>query len=109
MINVSSAYFFMIEPDKVASPSPVPLEDELTAKVDFIFSKAKPSKTGYRGFHQTRCGKRSDNRDWMLPGGIITNSLATYYIRHYREAIPQDEIDKVHTLYNLLLGQGSQP
>ncbi len=99
MIDLSNKYFLMIEPDVQGSPSEYPVEDDLTKKVDFIFSQAKPSKHCYRGFHVTQCGKHSDNRDWILSNGMITHKLCTYYIRYYRQYIPSSEIEKINKVF----------
>lgn len=102
MIDTSGRYLLMIEPDQVGNPSEKPVEDELSKKVDFILSKCKPSAYASAGVHRTKCGKCSDNVDWILPNGIITNSLCRYYIRFYREHIPQSEIDKINIIYKNL-------
>ena len=99
MIDVSNKYFLMIEPDKEGSPSEYPIKDELTNKVDVIFSKCTKSNYCYKGFHITKCGKFSDNNDWILPNGMITNNLCTYYIRYYRKFIPEIEIEKIDKVY----------
>lgn len=98
MINVTDKYFMMIEPDKIGKPSNCPIEDELTEKVEFIFSNCKPT-TSYRGWHTTNCGKMSDNKDWQLPNGMITNSLCCYYIKYYRPFIPETEIMKIESIF----------
>lgn len=103
MIDLSDKYFMMIEPDKKGKPTVDPIEDELTRKVDYIFSKCKPSNYCYRGFHITRCGKFSDNHDWILSNGMITNNLCTYYIRHYREFVPESEIEKINRVYDEMM------
>lgn len=99
MIKLNDGFLLMIEPDKQGSPSSTPVEDELTKKVDYLFSKCTNPNYNYKGVHITNCGKHSDNNDWILPNGVITNSLCTYYIRHYRPYIPQSEIDKIESFY----------
>lgn len=100
MIDLSDKYFMMIEPDKDGEPSKEPIEDEITKKVDYIFSKCKTPDYCYKGFHITKCGKFSDNNDWVLPNGMITNSLCSYYIKYYRDFIPKSEINKINKVYN---------
>ena len=100
MIDLSDKYFLMIEPDKDGKPSGEPIEDNLTKKVDLIFSKCKKSDYCYKGFHITKCGKFSDNLDWILPNGMITNNLCTYYIRYYWQYIPLNEIEKINKVFN---------
>jgi hypothetical protein len=103
MINLSEKYFLMIEPDQTHEPTTEPVEDELTQIVDEIFALSSPATThSYRGVHFTKCGKTSDNKDWLLPNGMITHSLITYYIRHYRHAIPESEIEKIKKVYKEL-------
>jgi len=99
MIDLSNKYFLMIEPDKLGIPSDNPTEDEITNKVDFIFSKCINPNYSYRGAHRTKCGKFSDNNDWILPNGMTTNSLCTYYVRYYRLFIPESEIEKINKVY----------
>jgi hypothetical protein len=102
MINLSRVYLLMIEPDQEGPPSAEPIEDELTKKVDYLFSICKEG-TGYLGWHSTQCGKKSDVCDYTIPGFAVTNSLCTYYIRHYRPYIPQSEIDKINDIYNKVI------
>ncbi len=52
----------------------------------------------YKGFHRTECGKISDNCDHLLENGMITNSLAPYYMQYYRHVIPQSEMIKIQQL-----------
>lgn len=103
MIDYGENYYFMVEPDREGSCSEIPVEDELTEMVDFIFSNAKANPfVCYRGFHVTKCGKFSDNKEWLILGCIVTNNLAPFYIRHYRNYIPQVEIDKTYKLFKIL-------
>lgn len=102
MHNLNDEYFMMIEPDQLSVKSPKPCDDDFVRKVKFIFNKCIPSKYNFKGFHLTKCGKTSDNKDWILPNGMITNNLCIYYAEYYRHAIPESEIDKVNALYNEL-------
>ena len=52
----------------------------------------------FRGWHQTECGERSTNCDYLLENGMITNSLAPFYLRWYRNSIPESEMKKVKQL-----------
>lgn len=61
-----------------------------------IFNKGE----AYRGNHKVTCGKHSDNVDYLLGNGMITNSLCAFYLRHYRTAIPASEMNKVVELCN---------
>ncbi len=51
--------------------------------------------SGYKGFHRTDCGETSSNQDLLLENGMITNSLAVFYLQYYRDSIPKTEMDKV--------------
>jgi hypothetical protein len=60
----------------------------------------------FRGTHETECGERSSNCDFLLENGMITNSLAPFYLRWYRYSIPESEMNKVKQLmefYNDIL------
>ena len=52
-------------------------------------------RSAYRGYHRTECGKSSSNCDYLLENGMITNSLAPYYLKWYRYSIPETEMKKV--------------
>lgn len=102
MEDLSNKYFFMIEPDLKNAPSINAIEDSVSQKMDFVFSKAEKSGYAYKGIHFTQCGECSDNHDWILPNKMITNSLCKYYIRYYRDHIPSSEMSKLEDLYSKL-------
>lgn len=52
----------------------------------------------YMGVHTTDCGERSRNFDLMLGNGMITNSLAAFYIENYWDVIPESEKKKLDQL-----------
>jgi hypothetical protein len=67
--------------------------------------------SGYMGFHTTDCGEWSDSQDILLCSGHITNSLAPFYLRWYRNSIKVNDMIKVgnvlywlhiHMYYNRL-------
>jgi hypothetical protein len=106
----NSNYLLFIEPsaeDKLK----VPINDELTDLMEMALSKAKEGVSnyssledkkgtfrqgsGFKGRHTTDCGVRSSNIDYLLENGMITNSLATFYLRWYRYSIPNNEMLKV--------------
>ena len=95
-------HFLFLEPEN--PPSLEPVEDELTEKVDYIFSQLILSPSGgYRGCHTTPFGKRSDNQDYIHPVFLmVSNSLAPYYVRHHREDLSQKQIDWINELYQIL-------
>ncbi len=52
----------------------------------------------YGGVHITECGQKSTNVDYMLVNGMITNSLAIFYLRWYRNSIPENDMIKLQKL-----------
>lgn len=54
---------------------------------------------GYRGVHCTDCGEYSTNHDYLLGNGMITNSLAPFYLAYYRNSIPRSERKKTIDLF----------
>ena len=123
----NSKYLLYIEP-KANEKLTNPIDDELTQLMEMALSKAKiggarysnlddlgdghdiiwrettqrvPSfmeGAGFMGMHTTECGEWSDNHDYLLENGMITNSLATFYLRWYRNSIPESEIKKLEQL-----------
>jgi len=133
--NDKSKYLLYIEPSK-EEKSEYPLEDNLTRLMELALSKSQkgtanysdikdmgdgydwvyngktnriPSHrtgSGYKGTHRTDCGERSSNQDYLLENGMITNSLATFYLKWYRDSIPYNDIIKLNELakfYNIQL------
>ncbi len=123
-----SKYLLYIEPSKSDKLSE-PIEDELTSLMELALSKSQsgsarysnlydmgdgvdmthnnvtrriPSfvgRSGYKGSHHTECGERSSNHDYLLENGMITNSLATFYLKWYRYSIPENDMIKLKELY----------
>lgn len=107
-----SRYLLYIEPlkkEKLTSP----VNDELTklmekALENSVQGSANYSDTNdegsfvensaYKGFHTTDCGETSSNKDYLLENGMITNSLAPFYLRWYRNSIPETDIEKLMAL-----------
>lgn len=124
-----SKYLLYIEPKK-EDKLDTPIEDNLTKLMEMALSKGKkgtanysdlkdmgdgydwvyngktnriPShRTGsaYKGSHRTDCGERSSNVDFLLENGMITNSLAPFYLRWYRYSIPESDMVKLKELAN---------
>lgn len=107
-----SKFLLYIEPKK-EDKSKLPVEDFITELMDYGFSNAVKgiadysnleSKgvfnegASYKGFHATDCGDWSSNNDYLLPNGLITNSLCSFYVRYYRDVIPESELLKIKTL-----------
>lgn len=128
-----SLYLLFIEPrssEKLLNP----IDDELTQVMEIALSKAKKGTSNYSdlddmghgietfmkgqnfilpsfhensaycGMHRTHCGETSDCVDYLLENGMITNSLAAFYVRWYRNSISQNDMNKILELkkfYNI--------
>ena len=120
----SSKYLLYIEP-KAVDKLKEPINDDLSQMMETALSKSKKGAasyskledmgdgydwthngqtkkvssfregTAYRGSHRTECGERSSNCDFLLENGMITNSLAPFYLKWYRYSIPETEMKKV--------------
>jgi len=89
-------------------PTEQPIEDEMTAKVDFIFDTLV-AEGGYRGFHTTPFGHNSDNKDYFHPFyEIVSNSLAPYYVRYHRADLTNSDIDNINILHAILSVEPSE-
>ena len=92
-----------------------PIKDKLTQTMKFALQNSEKGIANYsnldsdgqfyksskcwRGVHYTDCGEHSSSQDYLLENGMITNSLAVYYLEYYRRSIPRSEIKKVIKLY----------
>jgi hypothetical protein len=107
--NDNSKYLLYIEP-KASEKLQNPIEDELTELMEMALSKSKGGGANYsdledsgsfregsawRGTHRTECGQRSSNCDFLLENGMITNSLAPFYLKWYRYSIPENDMRKL--------------
>jgi hypothetical protein len=105
----NTCFLLFIEPKKEEKLE-IPLDDELSQIMKVALTEAKRGKSnyskmnempyffecrGYKGYHGTDCGERSFPADYLLKNGMITNSLAVFYLRYYRNAIPESEMEKV--------------
>lgn len=108
----NSRFLLYIEP-KAEQKSKEPIDDEITKTVEMCFNKAKIGTADYsnlesngnfreggrwKGWHTVDCGEHSGNNDYLLGNGMITNSLCVFYLRYYRDAIPETEMQKVMDL-----------
>lgn len=100
---ISETLLLYIEPTRAASP--VPLVDELTRRMTAAFRLAKPFKE-WLGVHECVCGASSDNRDYQLPNGQVTNSLCVHYLAYHRQEVPAEQLAK---LANLLQWGEAEP
>lgn len=95
MVRIDDHHLLYIEPDGPQSGTPV--DDELTLGMEGLLKQAKQG-TRWRGVHSCSCGVRSDSCDFILPGGMITNSLAPHYLRYHRDQVPRSELAKLAVL-----------
>ena len=94
MIILDDVHLLMIEPQE---PPHAPVDDVLTRDMQQLLDEVQniQTDTRFRGWHTCVCGERSDNREWKLKNGIITNSLAVHYLRFHRPEVPVEEINKL--------------
>jgi len=115
----NSRFLLFIEP-KAEQKSKEPIDDEITKTVEICLKKGKTGVSNYGeidknekfidglnedgdpvhyfGFHVTDCGEWSTCVDYLLGNGMITNSLCVFYLRYYRDVIPDSEMQKVMDL-----------
>jgi hypothetical protein len=108
----NSNYLLFIEPS-ISDKLKIPINDELTELMDMALSNSKYGSSRYsdlndvgtfyesdawRGRHATQCGVDSTNKDYLLENGMITNSLATFYLKWYRYSIPEIDMKKIYKL-----------
>jgi len=109
MISSNEKDILFIEPDADNSPTVIATSDELTRRIDYILTFSKPQTVHFRGFHRTRCGKISASYNLDLPDGYVTNTLADYYVKHYRLHIPIEEVEKINDLYIFIMSSLKYP
>lgn len=73
-------------------PSEEPIIDELTMKMAASLRKAALPSYQYLGFHTCVCGAKSDSTDFILPNGLLTNSLCVHYLAYHRAEIEETEL-----------------
>lgn len=108
----NTKFLLFIEPKKTEKAT-VPINDDLTKMMEWAIKKAKTGIANYshageepnfkegnawRGMHITDCGQMSGNKEYLLENGMVTNSLAVFYLQYYRNSIPESEMDKVREL-----------
>lgn len=110
----NTCFLLFIEPKKEEKLE-IPLDDESSQIMKVALTEAKRGMSnysrlnempyfhvcnGYKGYHSTDCGERSYPADYLLENGMITNSLASFYLRYYRNSIPESEMKKVMKVVN---------
>lgn len=104
-----SLFMLYIEPKK-EERSEYPINDMLSIGMEIAieesiegasnYSKLDQEPTfyhgsGFMGWHGTDCGESSDNHDYLLKTGHITNSLAPFYLKWYRNSISRNDMMKI--------------
>lgn len=110
--NDTTNFLLYIEP-KSEEKLEIPIDDNLSRVMEYALSRAKigaanynseneeprfSAGMGYKGFHRTDCNTKSDNKDYLLENGMITNSLATFYVKWYRNSIEENDMNKLKEL-----------
>jgi DNA-directed RNA polymerase subunit H (RpoH/RPB5) len=111
--NDKSAFLLYIEP-KIEQKSLLPMEDEYTVLMRMALEDSKLGRAnyndpgvpevnfkegfGWKGWHTNCDGVRSSNQDYLLPNGLVTNSLCVHYLLFYRAAIEVHDWDKLKEL-----------
>jgi len=99
MVSNNPRHLLFIEPRNTTAQ---PVIDEMTRKIAAAFRQAAPPHIGYKGIHGCTgngCGALSSNLDYMLPNGLLTNSLCVHYLAFHRDEVPESEMAKVRELY----------
>lgn len=111
----NSNYILFLEPNPFKK-SETPLEDDTvlymehlmnlpcTKKGTSFYSHLDDNGTfregdRFKGIHRTGCGEKSENYEYLFGNGMITNSLAPYYLRWYRNQIPLIHLNKLIELF----------
>jgi hypothetical protein len=109
MIINDDIHLLFIEPKK-EERSLEPINDQFTAMMEYyIRNSPKGIMTSigfgenayYRGMHTTDCGERSSSTNYYIEKLYITNSLAPFYLKWYRNSISENDWNKINILYNI--------
>jgi hypothetical protein len=98
MIALDDKHLMMIEPENFVKDVVL---DSYTAAATYVLATAVTGNR-YRGWHRCKCGRNSDNVDWILPTGHITNSLLVHYVQDHRDEVPQSELDKLSEILQFI-------
>lgn len=115
--DMDSKYLLYMEP-KRESRSKRGVNDEWTQFVEDLLEDGIAGKSKYDdpqdlgtfkedskwggARHECEDGQKSDNYDYLLIGGYITNSLAAYYMRWYRKEITESDWQKIKEIKKLV-------
>lgn len=97
MKNLSDKYLLMIHVKKKYSETKPTKYNRYVRRLSRLLRSSTEGKH-YKGFFTCCCGKRSDNCDIILKGGVITNSLAMHYLLHHYDEVPKTELEKISKL-----------
>lgn len=90
-----------------------PIEDGWTELIENAFANSKNGIANYMGLniperfvedkewwypHTTNCGEESSCQDYLLENGMMTNSLCVFYVKWYRNSIPESDQRKLEEL-----------
>lgn len=120
----NSKFLLFIEPGR-ADKSDEPVNDEWTDMIEELLKTAKKGTSDYdilapgadhgfdegnawRGMHSGPDGMMSSNKEYLLPGGYITNSLAPHYLRYYRKRISDFDWKKLEDIKSIVEKGGIQ-
>jgi hypothetical protein len=106
-----------IEPQN--PPSAEPLVDEYTRHMTGLLDAHENTgcymsgrfypHDAFRGWHTCSCGVWSTNVDYLLPGGLITNSLAVHYLAFHRDEVPTVMLERVMTTSSSIAPENPTP
>jgi hypothetical protein len=90
---ISGKGLLFIEPGQQASPNPV--IDHITRSMSAAFRQARASAWASGGYHRCCCGALSEDHEFHLPNGDLTNSLCVHYVAHHRSEVPQEQLERI--------------
>ena len=73
---VNDVFTFIMDKALAESERGTANYSDLTSNGKFYPGKA------WRGYHETECGQRCNGCDYILKNGMITNSLAVFYLQY---------------------------
>jgi hypothetical protein len=93
VMRKSPRRLLFIEPRQPASPTPV--IDQITRRMSAAFRQATNSEYACGGYHRCICGVLSEDHDFYLPNGDLTNSLCVHYVAYHRAEVPQQALARI--------------
>lgn len=90
---ISDQDLLFIEPRQAASSTPV--IDRITRRMCAAFRQARGSDWASGGYHRCCCGALSEDHDFHLPNGELTNSLCVHYVAYHRSEVPPEQLARI--------------